>query len=271
MAYKSRALSPAEQRYAQIEKEALAFTWASETLSDNLLGLHFHIETDHKPLVPHFGPQKNFNELPLRLQRFRLRMIRYSFSISHVSGKHLTVADSLSRATSTDPGPTDREFQRETTFYVSSILSYIPATETRVAEIKEHQQEDRICRQLTEFCLTQWPQKQDLSPELRPYHSVAYEVSVEDGLLLRGNCMVIPHILRNDILKRIHTGHLGIAKCRERELARECGGQVYPQNWRSLSIIALSATRLTYKAQNPYAHHHSLTCPSRRWHQICLN
>ena len=216
VAYKSRALSPAEQRYAQIEKEALAFTWASETLSDYLLGLHFHIETDHKPLVPLFGPQKNLDELPLRLQRFRLRMMRYSFSISHVPGKHLTVADALSRATSTDPGPADREFQRETTFYVSSILSYIPATETRVAEIKKHQQEDRICRQLTEFCLTQWPQKRDLSPELRPYHSVAYEMSVEDGLLLRGNRMVIPHILRNDILKRIHTGHLGIAKCRER-------------------------------------------------------
>jgi transposase InsO family protein len=39
---------------------------------------------------------------------------------------------------------------------------------------------------------------------------------VVDGLLLRGNRLVIPPPLRVDILNKIHTGHLGIAKCRER-------------------------------------------------------
>ena len=51
-AYASRAMSPTEQRYAQIEKEALGITWASERFTDYLIGLEFHIETDHKPLVP---------------------------------------------------------------------------------------------------------------------------------------------------------------------------------------------------------------------------
>ena len=37
VAYKFRARTPTEQRYAQIEKEALAFTWACESLSDYLL------------------------------------------------------------------------------------------------------------------------------------------------------------------------------------------------------------------------------------------
>ena len=48
----SRSMTPTEQRYAQIEKEALAFTWACERLSDYLIGLSFRIQTDHKPLVP---------------------------------------------------------------------------------------------------------------------------------------------------------------------------------------------------------------------------
>ena len=50
VAYISRSMTPTEQRYAQIEKEALAFTWACERLSDYLIGMKFHIHTDHKPL-----------------------------------------------------------------------------------------------------------------------------------------------------------------------------------------------------------------------------
>lgn len=51
----SRSMTPTERRYAQIEKEALAFTWACERLSDYLTGLHFHIETDHKSVVSLFS------------------------------------------------------------------------------------------------------------------------------------------------------------------------------------------------------------------------
>ena len=121
VAYKSRALTPTEQRYAEIEKEALAFTWACESLSDYFLGLRFHIETDHKPLVPLFSPKKGLDELPLRFQCFRLRMMRYSFSISHVPGKSLSVADTLFRAPSAKPKPADEECQRNTS---SSFLTF---------------------------------------------------------------------------------------------------------------------------------------------------
>jgi hypothetical protein len=53
--YASRSLSPTEGRYAQIEKESLASTWACERFSDYLIGKTFHIETDHKPLASLLG------------------------------------------------------------------------------------------------------------------------------------------------------------------------------------------------------------------------
>ena len=61
IAYISTALTPTEQRYAQIEKEALAVTWACERFQHYLLGMHFRIETDHKPLIP----LKNLDEMPI--------------------------------------------------------------------------------------------------------------------------------------------------------------------------------------------------------------
>ena len=75
-------MTETEQRYTQIEKEALAVTWACERLSQYLVGTTFKVETNHKPLVPLLST-KNLEDLPLRVQRFRLRMIRYKFSIRH--------------------------------------------------------------------------------------------------------------------------------------------------------------------------------------------
>lgn len=46
---------PPERRYAQIEKEALATTWACEWLADYLTGKQFHVATNRKPLVPILG------------------------------------------------------------------------------------------------------------------------------------------------------------------------------------------------------------------------
>ena len=82
VAYASREMSPTEQRYVQIEKEALGITWAIERFADYLVGLRFHLETDHKPLVSLLGT-KNLEDLPARIQRFRMQMMRFTYTISH--------------------------------------------------------------------------------------------------------------------------------------------------------------------------------------------
>ena len=92
VAFISRALSSNEQKYAQIEKEALATTWACERLADYLIGKTFHIKTGHKPLVPLLGT-KNLDEMSPRIQRLLMRLLRFDFAISHVPGKELTTAD----------------------------------------------------------------------------------------------------------------------------------------------------------------------------------
>ena len=81
VSYISISLTPTERCYAQIEKEALAFTWACERFSDYLLGVSLHIQMNHKPLVPLFSSM-NLEELPIQVQRFRLRMMRFNFTIS---------------------------------------------------------------------------------------------------------------------------------------------------------------------------------------------
>ena len=72
IAYGTRSMTPTGQEYAQIEIEALAVTWACERFSEYLYGMRFQMETDHKPLVSLLSSSKRLDELPIRIQRFRL-------------------------------------------------------------------------------------------------------------------------------------------------------------------------------------------------------
>ena len=74
VAYTSRAMTPTEQRYAQIEREALALTWACKRFSDLIIGKHFRLETDYKPLLSLLGG-KAISDLPPRVQRFKMRVM----------------------------------------------------------------------------------------------------------------------------------------------------------------------------------------------------
>ena len=217
--YASRSMTSTEQRYAQIEKEALATTWACEKFNDFILGKDILIETDHKPLVPLFG-SKNLDELPPRIQRFRMRLMKYSFNICHIPGKDLVIADTLSRAPlRKSPTKTDIRLNEDLNLYVANILEGLPATERRLEEIRLHQQDDEVCRKLQEFSTEGWPDKSKLNSALNAFWPERTSITFQRGLLMKDSRLIIPSSLRLDTLDKIHAGHQGIRKCRER--ARE--------------------------------------------------
>ena len=209
--YVSRSMTPTEQRYAQIEKEALALTWACERFSDYLLGLDFLIQTDHKPLVPLFSV-KALEELPVRVQRFRMRMMRYRFTIEHVPGKDLVVADMLSRAPLNTPTVQDQQLHQEGEEYIQVVLKSLPVSDKLLEEVKENQAQDEVCCQIKAYCKNGWPERSELTGALRPYQEVAAELSIQNGLLMRGSRIVIPAEMRLRMLDKIHQGHQGIEK-----------------------------------------------------------
>ena len=54
---------------------------------------------------------------------------------------------------------------------------------------------------------------------LKSHWSYRSEFSIINGLLLKGKHIVVPAAMRLDILEKLHTGHLGITKCRERAMS----------------------------------------------------
>ena len=64
-----------------------------------------------------------------------MRLMKFSYRISHIPGKNLTIADALSRAPSPHVSTADYELKMEVDAYVNAIISSLPATDTKLEEI----------------------------------------------------------------------------------------------------------------------------------------
>ena len=132
--YASRSLSETEKRYAVIEKEVLAVTWASEKFSDYVLGLPFVLE-------------------PPRILRFRLRLMRYTYQVQHVPGKYQAAGDALSRAPVGTQELANELLAEQVEAVTTQVTASIPATAMRLQEIQEAQKVDEECSQVrVYFC-----------------------------------------------------------------------------------------------------------------------
>ena len=185
IAYSSRTMTEMERRYTQIEKEALSLTWAAEKFSMYLLGRSFHMETDHKPLVPLLST-KSLNTLPPRVLRFRLHLMRYDFTIAYTPGKHLCIPDTLSRA----PIPSSDDsvdLQESVEAFILSVVSTLPATPDRLASLQAAQTQDENLLQVMHYCKVGWSEK-NLKGQVKkfwmtrnelPFMMICYSVETE--------------------------------------------------------------------------------------------
>ena len=115
-------MSETERRYAQVEKEALAVTWACEKFTDDL--------SSKQTLIPLLN-SKQLDNMPPRILIFRLRLSRYNYDVQNVPGKYLYTADALSRAPVA--GSCDNPLQEGVETFVDSVVEHsLPITEQRL-------------------------------------------------------------------------------------------------------------------------------------------
>jgi RNase H-like domain found in reverse transcriptase/Reverse transcriptase (RNA-dependent DNA polymerase)/Integrase zinc binding domain/Integrase core domain/Retroviral aspartyl protease len=93
VAYASRALNSAERNYSVTEIELLGNVWGIKHFRPYLFGRHFEVRTDHRPLVYLFSQVDPSS----RLNKFRMALQEYDFTVTYIKGKDNVVADALSR------------------------------------------------------------------------------------------------------------------------------------------------------------------------------
>ena len=212
LAYASRALTPTQERYAQIEKETLAIVYGAQKFHQFIYGRPTHVESDHKPLQ--YILSKPLHQAPLRLQKMMLTLQQYDLKVKYLPGSELSVADALSRSYLQETTETlipDLEVNEV------QLTAHLPISPEKYAEFQNVTADDPPMKALRMVVRNGWPgNKEELPGNVREYWNYRDEISSVDGLLFKAQKLIVPQSVRKEMLDHIHESHQGIAKCKQR-------------------------------------------------------
>ena len=144
--------------------------------------------------------QKPLARAPRRLQLMMMRLQKYDFTVHYERGENMHLADMLSRAYLPYNGKEVDDFESV------NMVRYLPISDQRLDEIRAETRKDQCLRELSDTILVGWPEKKEHAPALtHPYFSMRDELTVQDGLVFKGNSVVIPKSLRADMKLKIHS------------------------------------------------------------------
>ncbi|MCG7866506.1 MAG: hypothetical protein JAY74_09055 [Candidatus Thiodiazotropha taylori] len=203
--YASRALTDVEQRYSQTDREMLAVVYGVEHFHLYLFASDFRVVTDHKPLLGIVHSQKPASA---RMERWRLRLMPYQFTLEYRPGKDdLNPADFMSRHPYEQP---TRDNAAEA--YVAFISQNAVPKAMRFDEVQRATLADlSLQKVMTAVQTGRWWD----DPDLSLYCRFKDEFSVYDGVVLRDHRLVIPSSLQDQVIDIAHNTHQGIVKTKQ--------------------------------------------------------
>ena len=201
-----RALIPAERNYSTLEKELTAIVYALQRLHHFIHGGRVTIQTDHKPLVAMYN--REVHHSTIRQQRLLLKIHEHDVHMEYLKGKDNSIADALSRLPLASSNDTEVDI-----IPIHAITNTVDASEPKLNALRRATMTDPTMNQLIQHILHGWPAYRHIvSPDLHPYWNYKDELSVEDGIIYKGDRIIIPASERNQFVQDLHAGHLGEEK-----------------------------------------------------------
>lgn len=224
IAHVSRSLTPAEQNYGQIEKEALALVFAVTRFHKMLFGRKFILQTDHKPLLKVFGSKKGIPVYTAnRLQRWALTLMLYNFDIQFVPTDEFGHADLLSRLMKCHERADEEyviasvQMEADVKAVLSDSTSSLPVTSEMIAAETSR---DPALQSVIFHINEGWPthSKAIDDPFVQQFFARRDSLQVVQNCIMFGDRVVVPERFRKRILQQLHRGHPGMD--RMKSLAR---------------------------------------------------
>ena len=234
----SRFTHSAESRYAPIEGEALAVADALEKARHFVLGCSdLQIAVDHKPLLKIFGDRSLEDIHNTRLRNLKEKTLPYRFQMVYIPGIRNHTSDALSRHPSGDRFPAKLYLQDDHHSDTSKVdpsgipkchvasLSTTPedtdGLATALCAAVHHipitwetlqiaTAADPALRLLSEVIEDGPPEARHHMPAtIREYFPILDSITNVDGVLVKGERIIIPLALRQRCLDALHAAHQG--------------------------------------------------------------
>ena len=110
-------------------------------------------------------------------------------AVEYIKGETNFIADCLSRA------PVAKDTIKLPILQVNQITAHARCTQDRIDRLRQSTAKDDTLALLKHTVQHGWPQTiTELPPELRPYWTFREEISIEDGILLKGERIIIPAV-----------------------------------------------------------------------------
>ncbi|GFO32907.1 Pol polyprotein [Plakobranchus ocellatus] len=195
----------------------LAIVFAAERFSNYIYGREVEVQSDHRPLET--ITKKSLHTASPRLQTMMLRLKRYNLHVKYTPGSQMYIADTLSRAYMSDQSDMNND-DDEAVLRIMSATVQLPATKQKLQEIRKASESDETLKKVKHHIKTGWPsQRGTTEPKVQAFWNLRHNLHVENNIVFFENRMIIPEALRQDILQKLHSSHLGVDKCKSR--ARE--------------------------------------------------
>ena len=95
-----------------------------------------------------------------------------------------------------------------------ATTKHLPVTANRLNQFHTETAHDEEFSLLKHIVQPRWPQDlHEVLKEIQPYWTFPEELTIEDGILLKETCIIVPHNLCQELIPLLHTGHLGLEIC----------------------------------------------------------
>ena len=100
----------------------------------------------------------------------------------------------------------DMDIRIDTIQSVTDILECIS-----ISQIQQVSAQDEHLQCLKNYIIAGWPStKDELYSDLRPYRSYTDDLAVIDGVVMKGRHIIIPVVLKQQVLDQLPLNHIGI-------------------------------------------------------------
>ena len=156
--------------------------------------------------------------------------------------------------------------ENEVEYHAHSVLHRMSVSTNKMEKIREETSKDPTMMILLNMIHRGWPQSRRQTPvEIHEFWNYRDEMSEIDGVVMKGDLIVIPATLRSEMLARVHDSHLGIEKCRRR--ARDI--IFWPQMNRQIDeMISKCDICQEYQSSNPKEPMVESPLPTRPWELV---